>query len=164
MHILAQYIPRSEGSIIFNNRNISREDVTLILQQPYFLGDLRIIDNLKIGSLFRKIRNNKIIRNTAKTLQISHILRRRANVCSGGEKARANILRGLIENKLVVLVDEPTAHLDLKNSQIVANLLYKHCTTKIVIVTTHQPSLFRFSNTIFLKIKEGSFYENNNIS
>jgi ABC-type lipoprotein export system ATPase subunit len=91
-------------------------------------------------------------------------LRRRVNVCSGGEKARANILRGLIENKPVVLVDEPTAHLDLKNSQIVANLLYKHCTTKIVIVTTHQPSLFRFSNTIFLKIKEGSFYENNNIS
>ncbi|HOA11334.1 MAG TPA: AAA family ATPase, partial [Bacilli bacterium] len=107
--------------------------------------------------------NRKIRQKYAKALQISHILQRRANVCSGGEKARANILRGILERKQVLLIDEPTAHLDLKNSQIVAKLLSELSANKIVIVTTHQPSLFKSGNTIFLRIKDGIFHEDNNI-
>ncbi|OQC50395.1 MAG: putative ABC transporter ATP-binding protein [Tenericutes bacterium ADurb.Bin024] len=139
---------------------ITKDDVTLILQYPYFFGDLRIIDNLKIGSLFSGAKNHKLLRNGAKRLQIGHILKRKANVCSGGEKARANILRGIIENRNIILVDEPTAHLDLNNSKIVATLLSDLSSTKIVIVTTHQPALFKFANTIFLNIEKGSFIEN----
>ncbi|MGB4127439.1 MAG: ATP-binding cassette domain-containing protein [Bacilli bacterium] len=163
LHIVANFIPKNSGKIKYKNKLITKNDVTLVLQHPYFLGDLRIIDNLKISSLFRHLNNRKIRQKYTKALQISHILQRRANVCSGGEKARANILRGIIERKHILLIDEPTAHLDFKNSQIVAKLLSELSANKIVIVTTHQPSLFKSGNTIFLRIKNGVFHEDNNI-
>ncbi|MDR2405567.1 MAG: phosphonate C-P lyase system protein PhnL [Deltaproteobacteria bacterium] len=42
---------------------------------------------------------------------------------SGGEKQRVNIARGLIKESPVLLLDEPTASLDRKNREKVANLI-----------------------------------------
>lgn len=161
--MIASYIPKDKGKIIYKKKKVMKEEVTLILQHPFFLGDLSIKNNLKIGAIFRGGYNRKIVQKWAKTLQIEHVLKRKANVVSGGEKARANILRGIIEEKDIILVDEPTAHLDLENSKIVAKLLSELSSNKIVIVTTHQPQLFNFSNTIFIRIKEGTFHEDNNL-
>jgi alpha-D-ribose 1-methylphosphonate 5-triphosphate synthase subunit PhnL len=41
---------------------------------------------------------------------------------SGGEQQRINIARNLIKEKPILLLDEPTASLDSKNSQIVTDL------------------------------------------
>jgi len=42
---------------------------------------------------------------------------------SGGEQQRVAIGRAIAKESLLILVDEPTAHLDDKNSQIIINLL-----------------------------------------
>lgn len=95
----------------------------------------------------------------AKLMRINAILRRKASVCSGGEKARASIVRGLYMNKRVTLVDEPTAHLDYENSLLVASVLSHLAKTQLLIVATHQAYLFREENVVRLKIEQGKIVE-----
>lgn len=130
------------------------------MQQPYFYGDLTLLDNININYLFSKKVSRKTIEKYSKKLQIDTILKQKASLCSGGEKARANLLRGLLLGKPIILIDEPTAHLDQDNSQIVATILHEISKEKIVIVTTHERLFFNFDNTIFLTMNDGNLYEN----
>ena len=160
LHLIANLLPITGGDITYNKRPIQQKDVALIMQQPYFYGDLSIIDNININYLFSKKIKRSLLFDYCKRLQISHILKQKASICSGGEKARANIVRGLLLAKPILLIDEPTAHLDAANGREVAKLLQELCHTKIIIITTHQRELFAFDNAVFLTIAEGRLYEN----
>lgn len=159
LHIIAKLLPSNDGTIELDNHPIEPRDVMLVLQQPFFYGDMTIGENIKVSHIFNKGITDKSALNYIETLQIGHILKQKANVCSGGEKARANLVRGLVANKKVLLIDEPTAHLDSGNSHTIANLLYKECEEKIVIVTTHEKEYFSFPQTIYLFIEKGNLYE-----
>lgn len=132
--------------------------MTLILQQPHFYGDLSLLKNINIVRLFNKTKGRGELTRLAKMFNIHKIMRRKSSVCSGGEKARANIVRGIYENKDLILVDEPTAHLDYENSVLVAKALSKIALEKLCIVTTHEPDLFNLKNTIKLRLKNGRLY------
>ncbi len=150
----------SSGIFSYKRKELKQKDVGLIMQQPYFYGDLSLLDNININYLFSKKVNKKTIEKYAKMLQISGILRQKASLCSGGEKARANLLRGLLLEKPIILIDEPTAHLDSDNSHIVASILYEKSKEKIIMATTHERQFFNFENTVFLTMDEGRLYEN----
>ncbi len=160
LHVIAKLLPATSGTIEFKGKQLSHEHVNLVLQQPHFFGDLTIGDNINLNTLFNKRYKSKNAVNFAKTLQIDTIFKRKASVCSGGEKARANLVRGLCSSKSVLLIDEPTAHLDALNSQNLANLLLELSQEKIVIVTTHERNYFTFPSTVFLQIEKGNLYEN----
>lgn len=51
---------------------------------------------------------------------------------SGGEQQRVNIARGMIDNKPILLLDEPTASLDAKNRAVVVELIRQ----KLAVGTT----------------------------
>lgn len=157
-HIIAGVVPPTSGSVLFNGKRKYQKDVTLILQQPYFYGDLSLIKNINIVRLFNKTKSRKELMRLARMFNIHKIMRRKSSVCSGGEKARANIVRGIYENKDLILVDEPTAHLDYENSVLVAKALSHIARKKLCIVTTHEPDLFTFSNAVKLRLKNGRLY------
>jgi ABC-type lipoprotein export system ATPase subunit len=125
------------------------------MQQPYFLGDISINDNLRISEIFSKKSNKAIKKSLFKAFDLDQIKNRKVSLCSGGEKARANIIRGLLTCRPIILIDEPTAHLDAENSKRVAALLSRYAKRCIMIVTTHQPQFFHFSNSVFLAVDEG---------
>lgn len=160
LHIIAGLVPLTSGTIEARGKKLKRDEVTLILQQPFFYGALSIIENIKLVGLYnRKLTRDEVI-ELSEQLNIKEILKRRADVCSGGEKARANIVRGISENKRIILVDEPTAHLDYENSCHVAALLNKIAREKIVIISTHQRHIFTPFKPTFLTIADGEVYEN----
>jgi putative ABC transport system ATP-binding protein len=67
---------------------------------------------------------------------------RRVETLSGGERQRAAIARALILAPAVLLLDEPTAHLDTENAKAVVDVLAKlrdEGTT--VVAATHDPRL-----------------------
>ena len=60
---------------------------------------------------------------------------------SGGEQQRVAIGRALAKDSLIILADEPTAHLDSKNAEIVMNLLREINTkfNRTIVLVTHEP-------------------------
>ncbi len=68
----------------------------------------------------------------------AHLLPRQL---SGGEQQRIAIGRAVAKDSVIILADEPTAHLDTENSRKVMDLLYRVNQEfgKTIVLVTHEP-------------------------
>ncbi len=60
---------------------------------------------------------------------------------SAGQRARLGLARAVLSTARVLLADEPTAHLDEANVQVVHALLTRLARERVVITVTHRPEL-----------------------
>jgi ATP-binding cassette subfamily B protein len=71
---------------------------------------------------------------------------------SGGQRQRVGIARALLVDAPVVLLDEPTAGLDVNAEELVVHALTRLVEGRTVIMTTHQPALTRLATrTVHLR-------------
>jgi iron complex transport system ATP-binding protein len=75
------------------------------------------------------------------TLGIAHLANRPYSNISGGEAQLVLIARAMTSEPMVLLLDEPTSHLDFKNQMVILNMLEKLSKEKniAIIMTTHFP-------------------------
>lgn len=75
-------------------------------------------------------------------LHIGHLARRRYNELSGGEKQMVLIARALFQKAAILLLDEPTSHLDFKRQYVIMELIRKITKEKklTTIMTLHDPN------------------------
>ena len=81
------------------------------------------------------------------------------NSLSDGEKQRVLIAKALAQKTSVILLDEPTAHLDLPNRIMVLRLLRRlaHEQGKTILISTHELELaLNLSDRILLLSDEGA--------
>lgn len=147
--LLIKKILPSTGSIFYNNINIQeykpqdyyKNIISIVLQSgllsPYFsLNDyLFLIANNTNWQL------NQLVTKYIKTLGLEHLLNQNVEACSGGEKYKIAFLITLLKNTPIILLDEPTAHFDLKNSLILKNIIEEQ-KNKIIIIITHDDLFF----------------------
>ena len=70
---------------------------------------------------------------------------------SGGEIQRISIIRSIIDDPSLILLDEPTSSLDQKNEKKIFEHLLKIKKNKIIIVTTHKKETKKyFDEVIYL--------------
>lgn len=75
---------------------------------------------------------------------------------SGGEQQRIAIGRAIAKDSLVLIADEPTAHLDSKNAVVVIDLL-KHVNEqfgKTIVLVTHEPEEAKQADRI-IELRDG---------
>jgi len=77
---------------------------------------------------------------------------------SGGEQQRVAIARSLANAPAIILADEPTGNLDVKNSNLVFELLCTLAREKgqTVLMVTHNPDLAKRTD-ILLRMQDGQF-------
>jgi iron complex transport system ATP-binding protein len=68
---------------------------------------------------------------------LESLLARRFNSLSGGEQARAAVLRALTHEPALLLTDEPAAHLDLPHQHRLMQLLRAHARERAVVIVMH---------------------------
>jgi len=89
--------------------------------------------------------------------QLEELSGRLMNEISGGERQRAVLARALVTEAGVLLLDEPTANLDLAHQATILALVRQRCDTRetSALVVTHDINLAaEFSDQVFL-MKDG---------
>ncbi len=83
------------------------------------------------------------INQAVEAVRINHLLPRRLNELSDGQMQLVMIARALVQDTPLLLLDEPTAHLDLNNRVEIMNLLrhLAHRLNKGIVVATHELDL-----------------------
>ena len=74
---------------------------------------------------------------------------------SGGQRQIVWIIRTIIQNPDIVLLDEPTSAIDEKTKDIVHNLLKVVMRGKTIIMVTHDPFLKQFADRV-IELKHGA--------
>ncbi len=87
--------------------------------------------------------DGRILKEVVDLVHIRHLLGKRLYELSDGQLQMAMIARALAQHTPVVLLDEPTAHLDLNNRLEVMNLLRRltRLQNKAILVATHELDL-----------------------
>lgn len=84
-----------------------------------------------------------IIREAIEMVHLEHKMYQNINELSDGERQRAMIAKALAQDTPIIMLDEPTAHLDLPNRVEIMLLLHKlaHKTDKAILLSTHELDL-----------------------
>ncbi len=91
----------------------------------------------------------KLAENILESLGLSHLKHRDYTRLSGGETQLVMIMRALIQNTPVIVMDEPTAHLDFKHELIVLETIVRLVKERnlTLIMASHFPNhAFYFEN------------------
>ncbi len=120
-----------------------RRHIGFIFQHFQLITDLKVKENLDIvlypeGIPFNKIRGKRT--RLLERFGLSEKAVSKTSVLSGGEKQRLAIARALMNGPEILLVDEPTAHLDTALSREVIALFEElKKEGKTFIIASHDP-------------------------
>lgn len=150
LNIINKLEPIDDGEIV-ESKNLR---ISYVTQYANFIEEMSIDKNLRFVAL--KNNNRDMIYKLSELLNCSHILKKKPRHLSGGEKQRINILRGLLLNPNLLILDEPTASLDQENKKILVSFINKiQEETKIsILLVTHDLDIINlFSKKHVFKIE-----------
>ncbi|MFX1264487.1 MAG: ABC transporter ATP-binding protein [Promethearchaeota archaeon] len=132
LRVMAGLQPPSSGEVFFNDELVTesnieqmRKQVTLVFQR-LTLFSTTVFKNAAYGLRIRGIDQAEVESRVSEALEIVELtgLRDRlARKMSGGEQRRLSLAMALVLRPAVLLLDEPTVHLDPENTQIVGRVL-----------------------------------------
>jgi iron complex transport system ATP-binding protein len=86
-------------------------------------------------------RDKEVVHDVLRQLGLSKIAHRKMPSISGGEKRLVSIARALAQESDILIMDEPTAHLDLGNRATVLSIIREMANSgKTIFFSTHDPN------------------------
>lgn len=161
----------SQGNILIDGNNINRlkkkelaRKIALVPQDTLIDYEFTVEDIVLMGrhpykGRFQKENENdyKIVNEALKMTNTLHLKDRVITEISGGERQRVIIAKALAQKPSIILLDEPTSHLDINHQIEILNLLKrlnKETGTTIVIVIHDINLASRYSDEIIM-LNEG---------
>ncbi len=71
--------------------------------------------------------DHKIVDEALKSMRLETLIHKRIDELSGGELQRVHISQALAQEPEILMLDEPTSHLDIGHQTIVLNLIKRKC-------------------------------------
>ena len=131
-----------------------KRKVNTIFQNYALFPLMTIEENVAFGLKMKHIPKEEINKRVKNMLELVHLEgyeKRKPKELSGGEQQRVSIIRGLINNPKVLLLDEPLSALDLKlrkQMQIELKQLQKKLGITFIYVTHDQDEALSMSDRI----------------
>ena len=160
-------MPEADGDILIDNvciREInlqeSRRAITILGQNPaLFIGTVRqnldLMEQFEDAELWRaleKVQLKSLVENLEG--QLDHKLLEHGANLSVGERQLICLARVLLQQKNIVILDEPTAHVDPDTEQTIWNIVREELKSSTVITIAHRLNTIRDSDKV-LVLKNG---------
>ncbi|RAI92279.1 ABC transporter ATP-binding protein [Algoriphagus yeomjeoni] len=150
--ILGQLKP-FEGEVLLNGKVTSAysnemlaKELSVVLIEPFLPGNMTVGQLVAMGRIPHtgwtgklEDRDREVIQNALSATKIEYLRDERLSEISDGQRQKALIARALAQDGKVMVLDEPTAHLDLVNRYEIMHLLREISKNqgKAILVVTH---------------------------
>jgi len=157
LRTICKLIPKIEGKIFIDNKisdNITLNElaklISFVSTEKIAVNQLTVYELITIGrhpytNWFGYIDQSqkKYIDFAIETLNLQKFVNRKINELSDGEKQKVMIARTLAQDSQIIILDEPTAFLDIANKFEIVGILHQLCSqfNKTIIFSTHDLSL-----------------------
>jgi len=148
------------GDKLVNDVQPKDRDIAMVFQNYALYPHMTVFDNMAFGLKLRKTPKDEIkkrVRETAKILEIEHLLDRKPKALSGGQRQRVALGRAIVRNPKVFLMDEPLSNLDAKlrvQMRIEITKLHQRLQTTFIYVTHDQTEAMTMGTRIVV-MKDG---------
>ncbi len=149
----------------FSNKEIAKK-ISTVLTDRLTIGNLSVYELVSFGrspytGWFGSLteQDQEIVDWAISSTGIERFVDRDVLRLSDGERQKVMIARALAQNTSAILLDEPTAHLDLPNRVEIIRLLRElaHDTQKGILLSTHELDLaLKAADTLWLINREGN--------
>ncbi len=135
----------------FWNRSIG-----MVFQNDIFIESLPLIENILLPLSTRIKMDNRSKEKLGKKAEdllteigLGGRLWSMPSQLSGGEARRASLIRAIITDPEIVLLDEPTASVDRENKSKILKLIEKMKGDSTILITTHDPELVKIADEAY---------------
>ena len=181
LNVVSSLYKNDGGDISFNGRHygaMREEDKDELRNtkmgfvfQDYKLFDFETVKNnlmlaIDIKCSDKKSEKDRRAHDLLKIVGLNHKSDELVSNLSGGEKQRVAIARAMCNSPSVLLADEPTGNLDLRNSEQIMSIMEKIARDSLVIIVSHDEKLTRKYADQIVYMKDGKIervqYTNHN--
>ncbi len=170
MRCISRIYEPTSGIVTVDGMDMSRlrpvEIAKLVASVPAEMGatfNMTVMDMVVLGRYpfvdrlwWETPEDERITREALRTFGLDHIRNRPLSLCSSGERQRALIAKAYVQEPKLMLVDEPTAHLDMKYKLQVMEYLRSMARKDMsVLVAEHDISLMARYCDVCVIMKQG---------
>ena len=166
LNILLGFIEPDKGQILLNGQEVTSRNLIRLrtkiayVGQDNFLFNRSIRDNLlyntentpenekKIMEYLKLFSLEKMVNSLPDG--IDHILGDNSSTISGGERQRLCIIRELMKEPDILILDECTSHLDSESERRIFDVVQALAANMIVIQVAHRPSALAYSDVVYV--------------
>jgi iron complex transport system ATP-binding protein len=163
LHALAGLLAFEEGRVLLSGQAMTEftpqaraRALSIAVQVPTFPPELTVLDLVALGRTPYRVgerqkksmhpSNQKaeaaVIQAAVKDVGLELLAERRLDSLSGGEMRRAHLARVLAQQTLVILLDEPTTHLDADQSERLFDALERRAQAGgAILIATHDQAM-----------------------
>ncbi len=146
-----------DGTVLKDDINLRRR-ITLVLS-GIGVFNTTVFNNVAYGLKIRGFKRKEIDEKVIEALEFVGLVNKmdqNARMLSSGEMQRLGMARALVIEPDVLFLDEPTASVDMKNTEIIEDIILRlRDSGKTIIITTHdQMQAKRLGNNI-LNMRDG---------
>ena len=135
-----------------------RQHFGFIFQQPFLIPYLSVLENVLVPIENPQPADHDHAFYLLEQLGIEDLAPKFPNECSGGERVRAAMARGLVHRPRWLFVDEPTASLDGATGRQCMQVLAGQTAHGALIVITHDLEILGHADKVF-RMRDGHLIE-----
>ena len=156
LRLLSKVLAPQRGAVLIHGRDISRvgrltlaREVAVVPQDFQVAFPFSVSDVVLMGRYPHATngawgaRDRAVAREAMETVGIADLADRRVDEISGGERQLVSLARALAQEPSLLLLDEPTAHLDLRHQRDVVETVFASPTDRVrtTILVSHDLNL-----------------------
>ena len=162
-----------QGNLYFkkqNMRDFSERDLTyfrkahigFVFQNFNLIPHQSVLENVKMPLYVKNMTDKEmaeIAERELSRLGIGDFIKKNVKQLSGGQKQRVAISRALVNNREMIVADEPTGSLDSQSQENVLEIFKELAEAgKTMIIVTHNPEVADYADVV-IKMKDGEVVE-----